>query len=136
MVAPRNDSRAPSLFDERLAREATSAEKPNEATLTKQREAVDPSSATKRARPTSMRRTWAFFTCTAACATFRGRQTERRKSPPVPRGMMPSSVVFPAATSPSTTSEMVPSPPKATTELTACAGLLLGQPPAVTSTAP
>ena len=75
-----------------------------------------PSWSRKLTRPTSMTLAVACFRCRAASAICSGRPSVRRKSPPVPRGMMPSSLrCWPAAISPSTTSEMVPSPPKATT---------------------
>src|SRR5450432_1624237 len=62
-----------------------------------------------RARPSRTR--------AAARARSLVRSSVRRKSPPVPRGMMPSSVVppAPAARMPSAVSEIVPSPPNATT---------------------
>ena len=53
--------------------------------------------------------------CSAAAAISSGSSSVRRKSPPVPRGMRPISVVAPApaASTPSATSEIVPSPPSA-----------------------
>jgi hypothetical protein len=69
------------------------------------------------ARPASMVRAIASRMWRAASRSPAGISSERRKSPPVPRGMIAISVVAPAPACriPSATSETVPSPPSATT---------------------
>ena len=113
-MAERKAARPPSRFEDAFARRATSLEKPNETTLMKWRSAGEPSSATNDTRPTSMGRAGLSRMRRAASPRSSSRSKVRRKSPPVPRGIMPNSEAPPAARIPSATSEMVPSPPMAT----------------------
>jgi hypothetical protein len=109
---------APAGSPERdFTRLMTSPPIPNDATLTKNLDSSSPPPPTKRTRPASITRVSPSRRARAASAARAGTLSVRRKSPPVPLGSSPNSASDSARSIPFATSEMVPSPPQAMTNL-------------------
>src|SRR5678815_1698128 len=75
-----------------------------------------PDLSVKVTRPTSIRRLLPLRKTRTADLGSAAISSVRLKSPPVPLGRIPSSVSLPDSSMPFATSEMVPSPPQATTK--------------------